>query len=490
MRQVRWIARLSRRHALLIAILAVQVGLSAHLIGSNTAFSNEATYLYDGHEVVTNGFNTFGYETYFSGSPLLYPVLAALVNHIGGLVAVRLVSLLFMLGSTVALYATATQLTNKRGGVFAAALFAVLTPTQFLGAFATYDAMALFLLTLSSWLVVKAYHSKDLSVWLTFAVLALAFANATKYATILYDPVVVGILATMHLRDQGWRKGLERAAFFVLGLVVVLGAGLVLCGMNHLRGFSYTTLNRGRITTPASSQEVWTATWHWIGVVLILVAIALVVATSVVRDLQSWCLLGLCAAASVLAPLNQARIGELTSLNKHVGFGAWFGCIAVGWMASKVTAVALVPIASAVVAMTAALAVPQSWTLYHRWPNSTALMNNLQPYIGADGHFLVEEPELVAYHFEDDTNRHQWVNTLYFSYKGLLGNAAYEKALQDHYFSLLVLNWGATPDFDTKIATFAYQHGYVIADRVKYGDRPGSFRIFVPKTKPVAQTVS
>ena len=38
----------------------------------------------------------------------------------------------------------------------AAALFAALGPTQFLGAFATYDPMALFLMAAAAWCVVAA----------------------------------------------------------------------------------------------------------------------------------------------------------------------------------------------------------------------------------------------------------------------------------------------------------------------------------------------
>ena len=35
--------------------------------------------------------------------------------------------------------------------------------------------------------------------------------------------------------------------------------------------------------------------------------------------------------ATVAAPLNQARIGTIVSLQKHVVFGAWFGCILAGY---------------------------------------------------------------------------------------------------------------------------------------------------------------
>ena len=56
-----------------------------------------------------------------------------------------------MLGATGLLWGTATRLFGRRAAFFAAALFAVLGPTLHLGAFATYDPMALFLMALAAW---------------------------------------------------------------------------------------------------------------------------------------------------------------------------------------------------------------------------------------------------------------------------------------------------------------------------------------------------
>ena len=57
------------------------------------------------HELWHGGGSPY-YETFFSGAPVLYPVLAAMLDHVGGLVLVRLMSGVFMLGATWLLYAT------------------------------------------------------------------------------------------------------------------------------------------------------------------------------------------------------------------------------------------------------------------------------------------------------------------------------------------------------------------------------------------------
>ena len=131
----------------LLAILAVQTILSFRLIGADTAFQDEALYLWAGHlewARVLHGSPIPQFPSYFSGAPVIYPPIAALADSVGGLAAARGLSLVFMLAATTLLWDTTDRLFGRRAAFFAAALFAVLGPTLHLGAFATYDAMALF----------------------------------------------------------------------------------------------------------------------------------------------------------------------------------------------------------------------------------------------------------------------------------------------------------------------------------------------------------
>ena len=84
----------------LAVILAVQTVLSARLIPLSIATGDESLYIYSGHQLIYEMWHGGGspyYETFFSGSPYLYPVMAAVIDHVGGLAAVRLASLFFML---------------------------------------------------------------------------------------------------------------------------------------------------------------------------------------------------------------------------------------------------------------------------------------------------------------------------------------------------------------------------------------------------------
>ena len=141
----------------------VQAVLSVRLLGADTAFMDEAAYLWAGHLEWAHWLHGAAmppFSSYFSGAPVMYPPLGALADSVGGLAGARLLSLAFMLGTTVLLWGVTSRLFGRRAAFFAAALFAVAGPTLHLGAFATYDAMSLFLLALAAWLVVGAPNSR------------------------------------------------------------------------------------------------------------------------------------------------------------------------------------------------------------------------------------------------------------------------------------------------------------------------------------------
>src|SRR5579863_1731300 len=201
----------------LLAVLALQTFLSLRLIWSRTASNDEALYLWAGHlelAHILHGTPVPGFQTYFSGAPFIYPPLGAVADSLGGLAAARILSLAFMLGATVLVYGTTRQLFGRRAGEIGAGSFGLLGSAEFLGAFATYDAMALFLLALAAYLVVLArgWFSEPL---LIAAGLVLALADATKYPTTLWNPVLISLAALTATRG-GWLRQSSRAVRLAL----------------------------------------------------------------------------------------------------------------------------------------------------------------------------------------------------------------------------------------------------------------------------------
>ncbi len=155
---------LGARAAPLAMILAIQAALSLRLVWRTTAFLDEALYLSVGHLELAHYLHHApmpDVSYYLSGSPLIYPPLAAVADEVGGLAAVRLLSLVLMLLVTFLLHGVSRRLMGSRAAAFfAVALFAGLGPTQFLGALATFDVLALALLALATWLGVRAAEQR------------------------------------------------------------------------------------------------------------------------------------------------------------------------------------------------------------------------------------------------------------------------------------------------------------------------------------------
>ena len=171
----------------LLVVLVVQAGLSVRLVGADTAFQDEATYLWAGHlewAHVLHGTPLPPFPAYFSGAPVIYPPLGAAggqrrrAGRAPGCCRWCSCS-----GATVAAVGRGGRLFGRRAAFFAAALFALSGPTLHLGAFATYDAMSLFLLALAAWLRGRGPGTAgEATGWMAAAGVLLALANATAYS--------------------------------------------------------------------------------------------------------------------------------------------------------------------------------------------------------------------------------------------------------------------------------------------------------------------
>jgi hypothetical protein len=101
----------------LVAVLVMQATLSIRLVWSNTAFQDEAVYLWAGHLEWAHwlhGAPVPPFAAYFSGAPVIYPPLGALADSLGGLAGARILSLVFMLGATALLWGVAGRLYGRR----------------------------------------------------------------------------------------------------------------------------------------------------------------------------------------------------------------------------------------------------------------------------------------------------------------------------------------------------------------------------------------
>jgi dolichyl-phosphate-mannose-protein mannosyltransferase len=480
----------------LIAVLVVQAALSLRLVGADTAFEDEATYLWAGHLEWAHwlhGTPIPNFPAYFSGAPFIYPPIGALADSIGGLAAARILSLVFMLGATALLWGTTNRLYGHRAAFFAAALFAIAGPTLHLGAFATYDAMSVFLIALASWCVVRPREGQDGTGWMAAAAIALAVANAATYSSLLFDPVVVLLALLTAFPKSGGKIAARRIAILVIIVAVLLLAGLLIGGSSYAGGFERTTL--GRVPGGAPALTVLTDAWSWTGIIIVLALCGVVISLVGKQGrAQAW-LLAILTLAAILGPLEQARLHTTASLDKHVGLGAWFAAIAAGYAVdrfigaeSSSKSARTYTCAACVIALVfpVALGARQSWEFSTDWPNSTGFTAIMRPLVdNSTGHILVEDPSIAEYYLPAGSQWQRWSSTrnIYLpsgastggpsTAAGVVGGGnegVFAEYIENHYFSLVALNYADTTALDHKITTDLRRNPhYHIIDVVPYG---------------------
>jgi hypothetical protein len=505
---------LASRRWPLLAVLAAQAALSARLVRSNTAFQDEGLYLWSGHVELAHLLHHAqipDFPSYFSGAPVIYPVIAALADDVGGLTAARLLSLVFILVATVLLHGVTRRLFSSRAaGLFAAMLFAGTGSAQFLGGFATYDAMALMLLAAATWLGVLAAGCRLPAgiILIVIGALALAAANATKYASALFDPVVILVTALAAWRRSGKRAGLTAGLVMAVVTAGVLTAAYRVAGPSYAQGISFSTLSRAAGTNASGSIMAMSA--RWIGINALLGVAGAAVITHAWRHWPTTLLAWTLAGAALLAPAEQARVHTDVSLFKHVGYGAWFAAAAGGYLLAALPRAAgrvrsggvsarrsewwlRAAIAAVVLAGTAGILIADAQ--YQGWPDSRGLTAAMQRLGTPGGRYLVEDSNVPAYYLMRNVQWTQWSNTFYFGYidpatgRYLQNAPAYADAIRHRYFALIVLAFGDTYSTDQAIVRdISHYGGYRLADVIPYADASGegAYKIWILAPEPKA----
>jgi hypothetical protein len=489
-------ARFARPPWPLVAILLAQAALSLRLVWTNTAFADEALYLWSGHLEWTDwlhGYALPNFPSYFSGAPIVYPPLSALADTYGGLAGARILSLTFMILATCALYGTGTRIFSRRAGLFGAGLFASGAATQFLGAFATYDAMALMLLAAAVWLSVRSatcqYLLTRLGLLMT-AGLAMALADATKYTATLFDPVVIAIGALMVWRTRGKAAGAAAGLTIFAVTVIAITAAIKIGGPQYWRGISYTTLSRAHGTSSPVGIVADSLGWAGLTALLAVFGVATVFVTR--APLPQRLLACVLAGAVALGPANQARIHVFTSLFKHVGFGAWFAAVVGGYaLAALAYAVPKVKRRGATLASAAAVCLCTvvglllAQTHFLSWPDTTRFTAVLRaPLADRPGNVLADEGNVIQYYLARQADNSLFYGNGSFSYQHLTGMPAYAAAIQHQFFTVIALSFSGSQSTDQQLSRYIVSSGdYRLAATIPYelSGKQSAFRIWTAR---------
>ena len=421
------------------------------------------------------------FPTYFSGAPVIYPPLGALADSVGGLTGARILSMLFILGATVLLWATSRRLYGERTAFFAAGLWVALGPTQRLSAFATFDPMALFFVALAAWFATGGRRQREVTRWMLAGACAMVFANATKYATALFDPIIVGLAFLSGYPAD--RKDAPRRAAYLLAVAVTLIISVLEINQHwYLTGIEQTTLARQDGVSPISL--VLHSAWDWTTVMVVLGLLTIAIGIRTEPPAGRWLLL-LLAGSAALVPAEQARIHTYTSLSKHVDFGAWFAAIAagyaadrgLGWVRSRGAQRVLTVAVSLLLAPVVLTGTAQADKLFV-WPGTKNLIPVLRPLTAHGGNFLAD-PEPSLEYYLPRTSWRQWSSvysiTLPSGKRQAMDTGAfgpYRARLAAHYFSVVVLAFTDRPSLDDAIARYlSTDRDYRFVGRIPFSDR-------------------
>ena len=460
----------------LLAVLAVQAALSLRLLRADTANQGEAAYLHAGHLEWTHwlhGAPIPPFASYFSGAPVIYPPVGAAADSLGGLTGARLLALAFMLGATALLWGTASRLFGRQAAFFSAALFALLGTTLHLGAFATPDAMALFLVAVAAWCVVRAGDRGPGTGWMVAAACALALANAAAYSSVLFDLVVALLALLTAPRASGGLLAARRVATLLIVTAALLAAGCLAGGDSYRAGVKQTILTG--VPGSASPLSVLANSWYWTGLVLVLAVCGVVFSwVSRAPAAQTW-LLAVLFAAAVIGPLEQAHLHSVASLYRHIGLGSWFAAIAAGYAVDRfITAASAgrtraLTAGACVIALVfpAGVAFSQSWSLSTNWANASSFIAIFRPLADhSTGPMLVEDPSIAEYYLPAGAQWQRWSSTRNIVLTGGVntGNPSpaagiagagdpdiYAQYIKAGYFTLVALNFTDTTGLDQQI---------------------------------------
>lgn len=462
---------------LLMGILTAEALLTLRLVWSNSASPAEAMYLSAGHAELQgwlHGTPIPAYASFFPGAPVIYPPIGAIADSAGGLVGARILSLIFMLGATTFLWGTTSKIFGRKAGVFAAALFAVLGPTLQFGALATAGALALLLMAASAWCLVASRDRDDSALLLIAGTALLALANATAYSTLILDPSVIALAGLAVGAKEGAKAAIARSGYVAVGTIGLISAMLAIGGPLYMAGVLNVTASRA--TAGQSSLLILTGAWKSVSLICVIAFAGVLFAVFWRQARVRIVILCVLLLSGALVPLDQAGIHSTRGSAAYVDFGAWFVAVAAGYTLARVSQIvrwrSLRFVVAGIVLLGAVLPAgylgrAQATKFFGSWPNSVRMTTELLSLArGHPGNYLAEDDAIPAYYLESTVSWQRWSDTAYFNYTppglrhSLTGVAAFEAAIDHHYFSLIILDFGETVQTD----------GEIIADIDQTGD--------------------
>jgi 4-amino-4-deoxy-L-arabinose transferase-like glycosyltransferase len=495
------------RRCPVIAILALQALVSV-LALHNTAFQDEALYLYAGRQVIHHWGGgpppLADYAFYFSGYPYVYPVVGGFLDMIGGLELARGFSVACMLGVTTIVYLMTLRLFGQRSAVFASAVYASAGEVVFVGRLATYDALCLFLIALAAGLAVRGGMSRRPWAVLPIGPLVV-LAILAKYAALLLVLPVFTLLACVCIPFLGWWRAIRRLSLATASFALGLGVAYLIMDKSAFHAISGSTTNRA-VGFRAPRLDLLNHVLLMGGVIYLVAIGGLMLAFRLRWRFRIIAVL--LFGSSLLMPAYHVYTQEPISLDKHIAYALFFAAPlagdALGWLSGGARESLLrwqrgywlggrwLASLSVVLAIFT-LGLGQARYLYGGWPNTSALTTALHSQLrDGSGRILAEDIEVSTFDAMDVTEPWQW-GSFYYPYyvdhagHQLYGPAATSQAIKDRYYNWVELSFIYLPqDAYYAAGQMAQTRNYDLIAAVLFSDVYGKGHFFLFRSALVA----
>lgn len=463
----------------------------------NTLFLDEAINVVVGDDFLTGDFSrnalTFHFGSY------LYPALSAVVNKLGGVTAMRLVSAIMMCMASAFVYFTAKMLFGRKAGLVGGMLFAFNGNILNLGQLAVYDVLAIPFMAASLYFLVLAATSNSNQKRLLLTASSFAvLATLSKYIGLLYLPALfLTALALYFLKGATVREAaIKLSLYFVFPVILVLGwyaAG---------NWSELTQVFREQGFSPAPRWLIIRIIGQEIGFIMVLALTGLVLLAYVVvigrrEDTQAlfgrdgsqvhwpvvshgyralfFILLFLLICAWLVSPLQHLLTANNRSLWKNCAYSLIFLSPLAGYFVSSAIgffrfhSVSLVKVAGMLIMCLGVYyfvddALDTNWTFHQSWPNTEGVMTYLRENgLNENSRVLAEEMDVYEYYFAPEINDSRvWNNFWNMEYDGLSGQEGALAAISDHALNFVIINDYYFPGIREHATPVLVEAGYIV----------------------------
>jgi hypothetical protein len=197
---------------------------------------------------------------------------------------------------------------------------------------------------------------------------------------------------------------------------------------------------------------------------------------------------------SVIAPLQQIRVGEATSLAKHAAFGVVFAAPLIGLLLAVLTRrlrLVTMPLVACALVGLGAWGMHTSDRLLNGWVPNDALIPVLRTLIQASPGktILGDQPSPERYLLRQETEPLQWTDTYSFSYDNKTGMPAYQQAIQESAFGVIYVAVRSNTAngqnlYDYLQSTDTPYKQVSVVNRTLYGEPAGVWVLYMPEVTP------